>query len=42
MGNTAQTISPTSEATEFNPQIDDIIEEAFERTVLEELEQVIN
>ena len=32
MGNTAQTISPTSEATEFNPQIDDIIEEAFERT----------
>jgi len=32
MGNTAQTISPTSEATEFNPQIDDIIEEAYERT----------
>ena len=32
MGNTAQTISPTSEETEFNPQIDDIIEEAFERT----------
>ena len=32
MGNTAQTISPTSETTEFNPQIDDIIEEAFERT----------
>ncbi len=32
MGNTAQTISPTSEQTEFNPQIDDIIEEAFERT----------
>ena len=26
MGNTAQTISPTSEVTEFNPQIDDIIE----------------
>jgi len=32
MGNTAQTISPTSEQTQFNPQIDDIIEEAFERT----------
>ena len=32
MGNTAQTISPTSESTEFNPQIDEIIEEAFERT----------
>ena len=32
MGNTAQTISPTSETTEFNPQMDDIIEEAFERT----------
>ena len=32
MGNTAQTIPPTSETTEFNPQIDDIIEEAFERT----------
>ena len=32
MGNSAQTISPTSEETEFNPQIDDIIEEAFERT----------
>ena len=32
MGNTAQTISPTSETTEFNPQIDDIIEEAYERT----------
>jgi len=32
MGNTAKTISPTSETTEFNPQIDDIIEEAFERT----------
>ena len=32
MGNTAQTISPTSEETQFNPQIDDIIEEAFERT----------
>ena len=32
MGNTAQTISPTSETTEFNPQIDEIIEEAFERT----------
>jgi len=32
MGNTAQTISPTSEETEFNPQIDEIIEEAFERT----------
>ena len=32
MGNTAQTVSPTSETTEFNPQIDEIIEEAFERT----------
>ena len=32
MGNTAQTISPTSEETEFNPQIDEIIEEAYERT----------
>jgi hypothetical protein len=33
MGNTAQTISPTSgETTEFNPSIDEIIEEAFERT----------
>ena len=32
MGNSAQTISPTSGESEFNPQIDDIIEEAFERT----------
>jgi hypothetical protein len=32
MGHTAQTVSPTSETTEFNPQIDDVIEEAFERT----------
>ena len=32
MGGAAQTISPTSETTEYNPQIDDIIEEAFERT----------
>ena len=32
MGNTAQTISPTSETTSFNPQIDEIIEEAYERT----------
>jgi len=32
MGNVAQTVSPTSEETAFNPQIDDIIEEAFERT----------
>jgi hypothetical protein len=32
MGNTAQTIPPTSEETEFNPPIDDIIEEAYERT----------
>ena len=32
MGNAAQTISPTSGEAEFNPQIDDIIEEAFERT----------
>ena len=30
--NTAQTIAPTSETTEFNPQIDEIIEEAYERT----------
>jgi len=34
MGNTAQTVSPTSETTEFNPQIDEIIEEAYERTGL--------
>jgi hypothetical protein len=32
MGNSAQTIAPTSEESEFNPQIDEIIEEAFERT----------
>jgi hypothetical protein len=32
MGNAAQTISPTSGEAEFNPQIDEIIEEAFERT----------
>ena len=32
VGNTAQTIAPTSEVSEFNPQIDEIIEEAFERT----------
>jgi hypothetical protein len=32
MGNTAQTISPTSGETEFNPQVDEIIEEAYERT----------
>jgi hypothetical protein len=32
MGNAAQTVAPTSETTEFNPQIDDIIEEAYERT----------
>ena len=32
MGNTAQTIAPTSEVSEFNPQIDEIIEEAYERT----------
>ena len=32
MGNAAQTISPTSNEAEFNPQIDEIIEEAFERT----------
>ena len=32
MGNAAQTIAPTSGETEFNPQIDDIIEEAYERT----------
>ena len=29
MGNTAQTISPTSETTEFNPQIDDVIQAWF-------------
>ena len=32
MGNSAQTIPPTSETTDFNPQIDDVIQEAFERT----------
>jgi len=32
MGNNALTISPTSGETEFNPQIDEIIEEAYERT----------
>ena len=32
MGNAAQTIAPTSGEAEFNPQIDDIIEEAYERT----------
>jgi len=32
MGNAAQTIAPTSETTSFNPQIDEIIEEAYERT----------
>jgi len=32
MGGSAQTIPPTSETTEYNPQIDDIIEEAYERT----------
>ena len=32
MGNTAQTIPPTSGTTEFDPTMDDIIEEAFERT----------
>jgi len=33
MGNTINTISPTSNKSNlFNPQIDDIIEEAFERT----------
>jgi hypothetical protein len=32
MGNTAQTVEPTSETNQFNPQIDDIIEEAYERT----------
>ena len=32
MGNTLQTVSPTSETSEFNPQIDEIIEEAYERT----------
>ena len=32
MGNTANTVSPTSDKNTFNPAIDDIIEEAFERT----------
>ena len=32
MGNVAQTIAPTSGTTEFDPQMDDIIEEAYERT----------
>jgi hypothetical protein len=32
MGHSIQTISPTSNEAEFNPQIDEIIEEAFERT----------
>ena len=33
MGNTANTISPSSgKSNLFNPQIDDVIEEAFERT----------
>jgi len=32
MGNTAQTIAPTSGTTEFDPTMDDIIEEAYERT----------
>jgi hypothetical protein len=32
MGNTALTVSPTSGTNRFNPAIDDIIEEAFERT----------
>ena len=32
MGNQAETTSPTSGTTEFDPQIDEIIEEAYERT----------
>ena len=32
MGGSAQTISPTSGVSEFDPTIDDVIEEAFERT----------
>tara|TARA_A100001201_G_scaffold121195_2_gene104821 strand:+ start:916 stop:1986 length:1071 start_codon:yes stop_codon:yes gene_type:complete len=32
MGGSAQTISPTSGVSEFDPQIDEVIEEAFERT----------
>jgi hypothetical protein len=32
MGHAAQTISPTSGEAEYNPQIDEIIEEAYERT----------
>tara|TARA_R100000781_G_scaffold44265_1_gene30103 strand:+ start:372 stop:1454 length:1083 start_codon:yes stop_codon:yes gene_type:complete len=32
MGHSAQTIPPTSGVSEFNPPIDDIIEEAYERT----------
>ena len=31
-GHSIQTIAPTSNEAEFNPQIDEIIEEAFERT----------
>ena len=32
MGNSAQTTSPTSGTTSFDPQMDEIIEEAYERT----------
>ena len=32
MGNTSTITPPTSETTSFNPTVDDIIEEAFERT----------
>ena len=32
MGNTSQVTPPTSNTTSFNPTIDDIIEEAYERT----------
>ena len=32
MGNSIQTIAPTSGTTEFDPQMDEIIDEAYERT----------
>lgn len=34
MGNTTQTIAPTSGTTEYNPQFDEIIDEAYDRTNL--------
>ena len=42
MGNSAQTISPTSNEAEFNPQIDEIIEEALKELEFKVLELVIN